>query len=1822
MSRDDFDDQDPKFIKTRKEQDSPVFDVSEHPDVIDAGHELLAKVDASRSPDETITDITSNNVDIIPEEIQPPATGACCIPLVGCADGLTEAQCDAANGEWQGEGTICAPDTCPDPEPEDPVGACCLPDGSCQETTQALCEQGFEGVWQGEGTLCEDVDCPVPGVCCVGGACVPNEFIADKDTCETQFNGQWIENATCADDPCFIPQVMGACCNRSDGKDCELTTEDFCKLPTVNGTWLGPNTTCEECPEEEEVGACCEPVEDGFECFQRTEQQCSDNGGVWHGADVPCEQVECDLGACCIDGVCDERTQAECEAFGGVWQGPNIPCFSNTCIDECDNESDCTPIQRLTGDDMFWIEPDNDRDFFYPQPCTFKKHEQEKGYMVFHMDSVDAVSPEFLNDFQQFADSLGIVDPRVGANGGPLPVGYSAEIDGGYVHNANNPNPDAILNPETGEFELLKKVNANGWNNRPMWDEMEYTTLVNRIVGRMGLDTYDDWGDVNVNLDMEHGFVGNLLVGVDGNGNQVWEPSPGNVACYYDADNPDSELNARQELIELGHKVNGQFIKLIDMVRRECVSRPGVSRPPKMTLYQAPRCPTHIQTTSDQDITDHGEIDGRPWVGTPRPSTAWKNLDEATKIEVARRSLRNAPYYWQGGFVPKEKYDGIDDGIWTWDLPEEIENEDGVDGHEWPPLDDLSLVSFFFGQMDGGQADPENYINSEGVEEEQVERSVYVAQQCKLLEEERDAQGLDTPGLEIFTALKVTDKKQSAFIGEYVSPCTVDFFMTKNRGVGVDKFLFLEFGLPTIWSSIFKTDADDGWGDYSDNIKAKAVQAWENIIIPITLEGYEFPQNQWVPGMTALEGAQATLEQEGFCSDTELRSQWWQVWNDFLCDRFGQPSSDCLDEECDRYGDVIVEPPDGACCGECDENGDRNCFQSKEADCSGTWLGPETDCDECEPCIQPTLDFDITLTRIGDVDPESGEFRPGEDDIQATININEGNIVGTPTVKWYVTSDHFPRERPNIWNNGDDPIVQKELIMALLKKYSPEWQDYYLFNKIPFRNTATGGVRNESAVPIGLNPNCRAAGWDLTGFAIKPRRFNNRIDNIPGDMPGPNNPLDTLQDLNYYNSGHWSAYAITPRHVVVCWHFIKNTPSPNLINNVNAGQEQQDLGPWPEAANEPNTLVFMNAEGEYFVHSYTFADPPVDGTLPVSSQLGGLPGDSVLLVLDEPIPADSGIRIYNRNAVIDMDQQFAMLLMFDSQSRVRFESYGGFLTPVDRVHVNTPQFNLTRSISPGIPDLVEERKLPGGDLENEPIEYASTGTFHSDTVAQTWSGDSGSPVLVHSKSKGTLPVCGPGGWFTCCQLGPWAKERVDAFQTYLATFNAENGTDYTFGYEVITDAITDVMVPPLINPLVCKTQEGMRSRRLVCEVTATGSNGEVITKRSDSILADTINEPLVLADDPIHTFVSRDVTPDEFENSMETDAIARTSTFPQWIGIDIEELNMDPICKFLNGTVAIRSTTDSNRALFLTVPKDKNRPWQPAQFQTVLGDDTYYHSEQFSLPADWPNDDDVTIQIFLTTQNGTITATKTVDLIDLEAPQLIDAQYFAPGVDPNFPSGKIRMEYSGSPTPEILATAFLRDPNTGENTGVAATVTTAGGDDQDPTFVEFPIKYGFAADPTPIPCDPHFGDSLFLEARLANTAGLYHVGPLAVPPDETPDEPARMLTTIDQNNCAGDNPFIGACCFNTFCVPDQTQDFCEGNGGVWYSATPCDDDLCAEDPDPVGACCLPDGGCTQTTEAECVNSRFGVWHEGETCLNNPCDDDDDTGIGTGQQTLG
>jgi|GEM_PF-2682177 len=117
--------------------------------------------------------------------------GACCFSNGSC-QALTQSQCSSQGGTWQGAGTGCAPNPCPQP-----TGACCFADGTCSELAEAAC-LAASGQWQGIGTGCDPNPCPQPGACCFAdGTCQ----LMQADACSTA-GGTWNGAASCDPNPC------------------------------------------------------------------------------------------------------------------------------------------------------------------------------------------------------------------------------------------------------------------------------------------------------------------------------------------------------------------------------------------------------------------------------------------------------------------------------------------------------------------------------------------------------------------------------------------------------------------------------------------------------------------------------------------------------------------------------------------------------------------------------------------------------------------------------------------------------------------------------------------------------------------------------------------------------------------------------------------------------------------------------------------------------------------------------------------------------------------------------------------------------------------------------------------------------------------------------------------------------------------------------------------------------------------------------------------------------------------------------------------------------------------------------------------------------------------------------------------------------------------------------------------------------------------------------------------------------------------------------------------------------------------------------------
>ncbi len=118
-----------------------------------------------------VDDISISAVTVV---CQQP-TGACCLADGSCVE-VTEEDCDALNGDFGGDNTLCANASCPQPP-----GACCLLDGSCAEITEEDCD-ALGGTYNGDFSLCANTSC-----------CYTLDFSTEDDFVTPLGNGQKID---------------------------------------------------------------------------------------------------------------------------------------------------------------------------------------------------------------------------------------------------------------------------------------------------------------------------------------------------------------------------------------------------------------------------------------------------------------------------------------------------------------------------------------------------------------------------------------------------------------------------------------------------------------------------------------------------------------------------------------------------------------------------------------------------------------------------------------------------------------------------------------------------------------------------------------------------------------------------------------------------------------------------------------------------------------------------------------------------------------------------------------------------------------------------------------------------------------------------------------------------------------------------------------------------------------------------------------------------------------------------------------------------------------------------------------------------------------------------------------------------------------------------------------------------------------------------------------------------------------------------------------------------------------------------------------------
>jgi len=127
-------------------------------------------------------------------ECDDPIIGACCLPTE-CIDGVNSQECVSIGGVFNGSGTTCTSDPCPQ------IGACCQTQGTCTNLTEASCIlEG--GVYLGDGVGCEVLICDTGACCLADSSCVLTSF----EECLKVLGGEFLGAGTiCSPQPCADP---------------------------------------------------------------------------------------------------------------------------------------------------------------------------------------------------------------------------------------------------------------------------------------------------------------------------------------------------------------------------------------------------------------------------------------------------------------------------------------------------------------------------------------------------------------------------------------------------------------------------------------------------------------------------------------------------------------------------------------------------------------------------------------------------------------------------------------------------------------------------------------------------------------------------------------------------------------------------------------------------------------------------------------------------------------------------------------------------------------------------------------------------------------------------------------------------------------------------------------------------------------------------------------------------------------------------------------------------------------------------------------------------------------------------------------------------------------------------------------------------------------------------------------------------------------------------------------------------------------------------------------------------------------------------------
>lgn len=316
--------------------------------------------------------------------VLPAGTGACCLPVGGCVE-TTAALCLSQGGTYQGSGTICTPDPCPNSPVsvtltsvadntlyEDPVGATSNSAGQYIYTgnqNNGLKRRGVVRFDVSSIPTAAFVQSASLRLFCNQAAGVPVDVSAHRITATwgegtSDASGSEASGTTATtNDATWLHRFYNTTFWATPGGDFAPAASATLSVPATAGVfqeWSGSAVAADVQGWIDGSTVNAGWLIRGDETSSTNTRRFASRETVT-AADRPALLLtylpSAPTGACCFnDGTCDTLTAAECAAAGGNYQGDNTACTGNLCplvleafVDSLPRPEVAMPVQGTPG---------------------------------------------------------------------------------------------------------------------------------------------------------------------------------------------------------------------------------------------------------------------------------------------------------------------------------------------------------------------------------------------------------------------------------------------------------------------------------------------------------------------------------------------------------------------------------------------------------------------------------------------------------------------------------------------------------------------------------------------------------------------------------------------------------------------------------------------------------------------------------------------------------------------------------------------------------------------------------------------------------------------------------------------------------------------------------------------------------------------------------------------------------------------------------------------------------------------------------------------------------------------------------------------------------------------------------------------------------------------------------------------------------------------------------------------------------------------------------------------------------------------------------